>query len=530
MTTALEQLSTKLASIEQATDRYRIPSLWIAPHSHAGVRKLTHPARFYHSIVERILTHPPHTHHTSISEHELFYLAPLRLLTAWDHDGRDNISYDLTVDGWRTTGSFLKTIALLPYLKWLGVTTLLLLPLSEHGRSHIKGTLGSLYAPRRHTTIEPTLTEPIVELDADTQFAAMIEACHRMGIRVIAEVALRVASLDCPLIAQHPEWFYWVRADAPEPLSPPHFSEDALSTIERAVANRRFDNLPEPDEDYRALFTEPPHHVWCTDDGTYLGQTADGSIVRVPNAFADYPPNDTQPLWTDITYFRLHTHPSYPYLAYNTVRYFPPVLEGWENRALWEYIANVIPSMLERFDLDGFLLDMGHALPYTLHKQIIERARAAKPNVLLIEESFDRHDHIAEQLGYDAVVGDSWHYAHAIPTFRRYAATVCRESCLRFLATPDTHNTPRIATRGFNVAAYAYALCSQLPEGIPLITCGSEFGEQSPINTGLDFQQEELSNYPPEKLGLFSGCVLSWDLPDIRMLHYIKSLHANDAR
>lgn len=530
MPTPLEHVRKKLCAIESLTASYCIPTLWLPPHTYAGVRRLQHPAAYYRAIIEQILSLPERSLRPPRRQKELFYLAPVRYLTAWDHCGTGEISYAVSPDGWRQTGSLLKTIALLPYLQSLGVTWLLLLPPTDHGRTRMKGTLGSPYAPRGHTTIEETLAEPILELDAETQMAALVEACHRVGIGVVVELALRVASLDCPLIAQHPEWFYWVRVDAPQPLSPPSFDAETLATIERAVSNGTFDALPEPDEGYRSLFTEPPVEVWSNSDGTFCGHTADGTLVCVPNAFADYPPNDTQPLWTDITYFRLHNHPAYSYIAYNTIRYFASQLNGWENRPLWDHLASIAPSFIERFDVDGILLDMGHAFPRALLERIVTCARSAKPSLLLIAESFDRNDPIATQLGFDAVVGDCWHHAHSIEAFRRYAASLSAPSALRFFATPDTHNTPRIATRGFNVAAYAYALCTQLPGGIPMITCGSEFGECVPINTGLDFRPEEMAAYPPERLPLFSGCTLSWDVPDVRLLSYVRSLHAQDGR
>jgi len=530
MLTPLEHVREKLCAIESHTANYRIPTLWLTPHTYAGVRRLERPAAYFRAIIEQILSLPEQSRRTQLGQNELFYLAPLRYVTAWDHFESGEISYALSPDGWRKTGTFLKMIALLPYLQSIGVTWLLLLPPTEHGRAQVKGTLGSPYAPRRHTTIEETLAEPILELDAETQMAALVEACHRVGIGVVVELALRVASLDCPLIAQHPEWFYWVRADAPQPLPPPHFDAKTLTAIERAVLSGKLNELPEPDETYRSLYTEPPIEVWSDRDGTYCGRTADGTLVRVPNAFADYPPNDTQPLWTDITYFRLHNHAAYGYIAYNTIRYFASQLDGWENVPLWDHLASIAPSFIERFDVDGILLDMGHAFPRALLERIVLRARSAKPSLLLIAESFDRSDPIARQLGFDVVVGDCWHHAHTIEAFRQYAASLPTTPALRFFATPDTHNTPRIATRGFNVTAYAYALCTHLAGGIPMITCGSEFGERVPINTGLDFRPEESAAYPPERLPLFSGCTLSWDVPDVRLLSYVRSLYAQGRR
>jgi len=531
MPTALELLLHRLDELRRSPYRvrYQVPSLWIPPHLHAGIRRLDNPADYYYRIVSSILARP-YQQQCAFGKNELIYLAFIRLTTAWDHDGSGVISYRPGNDGWRQTGTLLKTIALLPYLKSLGVTTLLLLPPTSHGRLRIKGNLGSPYAPRDHRAIEETLSEPILQLGAETEFSALVEACHRMGIRLLVELALRVASLDCPLIAEHPDSFYWVRADAPDPLMPPHFTDDQLRAIERCIKSGDFAALPEPPAEYRDLFVEPPQNVWCLPDGSFVGITADGLTCRVPSAFADYPPNDRQPVWSDITYFQLHRNARYNYIAYNTVRYYMPQLDGHENRSLWEYLTSIVPDYIERFAIDGILLDMGHAFPRPLHALIVERSRQTDPRTIFIEESFDRADRIASAFGYDAVVGDVWHYARSIESLRRFATELERLPSLRYLATPDTHNTPRIASSGIEAALYAYSICSQLPNGIPTVTTGSELGEIMPINTGLDFTENELAIYSAQRLPLFSGHVLRWDTPDIRLLRFLVGLYGTRSR
>ncbi|MCS6999333.1 MAG: hypothetical protein RMK00_02180 [Bacteroidota bacterium] len=526
--TPLEVVHSRLERLKrlQTNIQYAIPALWIPPHVHAGIRVLSNPAAYYHEIIGQILKSPIHTPLHAFGAKDVAYLLFIRYTTAWDHDGSKSISYTLNRDGWRQTGTFLKTIALLPYLRWLGITTLIILPITQHGRARKKGTLGSPYAPSIHNAIEETLTEPILQLDSEIEFAALIEACHRLGMRVIIELALRVAALDCPLIESNPSWFYWVRADAPDPLLPPSFPPEELAAIERRITTGNFQSLPEPSMDYRSLFVSPPVQVLRQDDGTYLGIGQDGTLCRVPSVFADYPPNDTQPLWTDVTYLRLHSHPTFNYIAYNTVRYYDSQLAGHEQLSLWHYVLSVISSFLDKFDIDGILLDMGHALPKELHRRIIQLARSRKPNIILIEESFDCFDPLGYELGYNAVVGDVWHWSYSIERLRSFACSVRGESPLPYLATPDTHNTPRIAQRGIETALYAYALCSQLPHGIPTITTGSELGEHIPINTGLDFQPEELSAYSPEHLPLFSGCTLSWQNPDWRVLRFLRALYS----
>lgn len=523
--TPLQLLHERLVKLshKQTDIRYSIPRLWLPPHTYAGIVLLDNPARYYQQLIAQILQKPQSSALGSPAESELVYLAFPRYTTAWDHDGSGTISYEPGRDGWRQTGTFLKMIALLPYLRWLGVSTILLLPITSHGRYHRKGMLGSPYAPYDHTSIEETLSEPLLDVGAETECAAFVEACHRLGIRVIIELALRIASLDSPLIAQQPGWFYWVRADAPDPLHPPVFSKEQIAAIEKARITGQHSDLLEPDPEYRDLFVSPPVHVEWRRNSGYVGITADGIACRVPNAFSDYPPDDRQPLWTDVTYLKLYTHPAYQYIAYNTVRLFAAQLQGWENHSLWDYLSSIVPSYLKRFDIDGIMFDMGHAFPIELHRRILERARKVKPTLFLIEESFDTTDRTAIKLGYNAVVGDTWHHARNIAVFQQYRQHL--QPSVPYFATPDTHNTPRVATSGLETTFFAFALCRQLPMGIPLITTGSELGEQTPINTGLDFSPEEIAAYPPEQLPLFSGSTLCWHAPDTRILRFIHALY-----
>lgn len=531
MTSPLELVCSRLEKLRrtQTNARYFIPCLWIPPHTQAGERLLRNPAEYYHNILRWILSQPELAVDRTLSSKDLVYLSYVRHTTAWDHDKSGMLTYELGADNWRQTGTFLKLTALLPYLKWLGVTTLLLLPPTAHGRYNAKGMLGSPYAPLDHRRLEATLSEPILELDAEIEFAALTESAHRLGMRVIVELALRVTSLDCPLIAQHPEWFYWIDEGAPQPLVPPRFSSDDIAAITRAVASRTWSDLPQPHAEYRGLFVEPPVRIWQRADGSFVGERANGRQCVVPSVFADYPPNDTQPLWTDITYFRMHTHPAFNYIAYDTVRYYRDELDGYENLPLWEYIASIIPYWRERFDIDGVLLDMGHAFPTALHQAIVQRARERSGQFILIEEHFDRTDQAVRALGYDAVVGDLWHWSGSIAKLRQFAHEHAHLSQVQYLATPDTHNTPRIAAAGRNTAYYAFAVCSQLPGGIPLITSGSEIGETEPINTGLDFSPDHSTQYPPDRLPLFSGRVLRWDRPDWEILTYLRAIYAGSA-
>ena len=78
-----------------------------------------------------------------------------------------------------------------------------------------------------------TLADPLVDLDVDVQFRALVEACHALGMRVICEFVFRTASRDADFIAEHPDWFYWIKREiAPGPAIT---SRQDLSTYGRAV-------------------------------------------------------------------------------------------------------------------------------------------------------------------------------------------------------------------------------------------------------------------------------------------------------
>ena len=58
----------------------------------------------------------------------------IRLTAAFDHDGDGKIGTAPLECGFRETGTLLKAIALLPYMKNLGANTVYLLPLTESAR------------------------------------------------------------------------------------------------------------------------------------------------------------------------------------------------------------------------------------------------------------------------------------------------------------------------------------------------------------------------------------------------------------
>ncbi len=135
----------------------------------------------------------------------------IRLAAAFDHNSDGTISTAPLENGFRETGTLLKAIALLPYIKNLGANTIYLLPLTEIGSKVKKGSLGSPYAIKNPRKLDPLLNEPALGLSAEVLLKAFVEAAHLLDMHVVLEFVARTASVDSRWIKQNPEWFYWLK-------------------------------------------------------------------------------------------------------------------------------------------------------------------------------------------------------------------------------------------------------------------------------------------------------------------------------
>ena len=131
-TTHLESLLLALKGLpERLTESfYRVPGIWTGRTT--GTEQVN-PAEYFGHIIENILNNaatasPKQAEwKTTAVVYNLF----VRLTAAFDHDGDGVISADPLESGFRETGTLLKAIALLPYIKSLGANTLYLLPVTE---------------------------------------------------------------------------------------------------------------------------------------------------------------------------------------------------------------------------------------------------------------------------------------------------------------------------------------------------------------------------------------------------------------
>jgi len=527
--TILQALEVRRRAVHEP---YFVPSLWAhsgtQPDHTAAVQ--VNPYDFYYQLLAKIAIRAAQPLVQGAggewSRHAIVYSMFPRVTTAFDHNGDDQISPAPNSDGWRETGTLLKSMALLPYIREMGFNTVHLLPVTAIGRDGRKGTLGSPYAIRNPYLLDENLDEPALGLTAEQLFKGFVEAAHRLGMRVVVEFVLRTAAKDSDWIPEHPEWFYWIRADVPDRMAnigrtgalnsygQPIFSPDTLNLIFAKINANDFHDLPPPPHQYRAMFTPPPRPDQVRiEDGRYIGTLDDGTRVRIPGAFADWPPNDVQPPWSDVTYLRLYDHPDFNYMAYNTLRMYDAFLAQPEHRnaPLWERLIGIIPHYQKQFNIDGVLIDMGHALPMPLKQRIIATARATDPNFAFWDENFSIEWHTREQ-GYNAVVGYwllSLHEAHSVRNMINQMAQ--HAFPIAFFGAMENHNTPRAFARygGIAYAHYALALSIGIP-AIPFIQSGFELGETQPMNTGLGFSSEEIRRYKAEELPLFSIWAYDW--------------------
>lgn len=525
-----DALRRKARETRRTKFHYQIPALWVSSSGRGKTAKVQ-PFSFYLDVVNRIKrSSPPRKARPSGGEwtrSAVIYNMFVRTTAAFDHNGNGRLDLPLNSESLRETGTFLKAIAMLPYLKRLGADTVHLLPVTAIGHDGNKGTLGSPYAIRNPYELDENLSEPALGLDVKTEFKAFVEAAHRLGLRVVVEFVFRTAAKDSDWVKEHPEWMYWIREEVqtrqPQEMDEgkygsPIFSRGELERIHHDVTARKMDALFPPHDRYRAFFTKPPSSdAVRSEKGAYIGTLPDGRRAKIPGAFADWPPDDNQPPWGDVTYLRLYTHPDFNYIAYNTIRMYDTRLtaERYVNRPLWDRIVGIIPYYQREFRIDGVMIDMGHALPMALKAEIVAAARAINSDFAFWDENFSVTQKSREE-GYNVVFGFLWVDEHHVDRMKSLIRRLGQEGFpIPFFATPESHNTPRAAARpgGVAYARWAMAVNAFLP-AVPFLHSGYEIAERYPINTGLDFTNDDLKRYPSEKLPLFSEHAYDWTSRD----------------
>ena len=440
----------------------------------------------------------------------------IRFHSAFDHD-QDGIignetGPDKTInsDGIRESGSLLKTIALLPYFKQLGINTLHLLPVTAIGQDGRKGDLGSPYAIKNHFEIDNTIADPLLPFSAEEQLCALVQAAHSLNMRVVFEFIFRTSAIDADWVSDHPEWYYWIDENAN--IKQPDFSHEALKIIEKIPKGEG--EFVEPSHSYQNMFHSTPHRSSIKKKRQkYIGESQ-GQRVKICSAFADWPPNDPQPPWTDVTYLKFYNSPpekNFNYIAYNTIRYYDQTLaaKSNENQPLWEELLNIIPYYQDRYGIDGVMIDMGHALPLKFKELMIRRALEKDPSFAFWDEKFEA-DESTLKSGYHAIIGNLWYFAAKKNGLKKVLNKYDAFSGTSFFGTPETHNSPRFGYRNPSKKRNAFLLLNLLPGSVPFVHQGFELNEWVPVNTGLNISRQLENRLANKPLPLFNKSCMHW--------------------
>lgn len=526
-----DTLQANLASktqeeIEEEMNEYlkeagiNFPKTWLN-FGETGTQRTQNPYFLTKTVLDLIYENQTEAVHRDI-ENELIYNGLIRLSSAWDHQLR-GITPPVKV-----SGTFMKFICILPYIKKLGATIVSLLPLTSIGEYSKKGTLGSAYAIKDHYAMDQNLASNYLTIsNIAYQANFFVEAAHCLGIKVVCEFIFRTVSIDSPLALEHPEWFYWISANLETHYKKPEYTAEQLKQIKENIEKGDYSNSIAPSEQYKSLFTEPPIKTWL-ENGKVFGQTANGLRVTLPTAFADWPPDDNQPLWNDVTYLKFYNHPDYNYIAYNTIRYYDQELldnPQYFQEDLKQYLLDIVPYWIDNFSIDGIMLDMGHALPDFLRKEIIDTAKAKKESFICFEENFVPNNKSKEE-GFDAIVGYLIFDMMKCEKMKGFIRRLESEKLdIPMFATPENHNTPRVQFKVDNpeFSKLMYCISSFLPQTVRFIHSGFELLESHPVNTGLEFSDEEIARYTSEDLGLFSLQCFDWSN---NIADYIVSINA----
>lgn len=480
------------------------------------------------------------------------YSMMVRTSTAWDHDRSGDLEnhnlYNLN-----ETGTFVKSLVLLPLLKKMGVDTVYMLPISKFSLKDKKGELGSPYGVSNFFEIDQSLKDNMTgsEMTVEEEFQAFVEACHILDMKVMIDIIPRTNSVESDLILEHPDWFYWVYTDTFHEYYPPYVpglgstltpKPEYLPYVyaSEAVWNHihKFSyapNIIDPEKWERVV---KEYHE--TEGASILDLVNREFGLTVAPAFSDHI-NDVQPPWTDVTFFRMYLdHPvesqKYlrgqelpPYILFDTIKsnlYKGNII----NEGLWATLSNIIPHYQQHYGIDGARIDMGHALPSELVNRIIANARTNDPDFCFIaEELQEENAKVSRDNGYNMIIGYGFYqeprvYEHRTHNFMYES----RHLPCPVFAGGETHDTPRLAARdgGRTLSKMLTVMNMFMPNGVPFINSGQEVYETQPMNTGLDCRDYEQYMLPQNdryfgKLALFDKFALHylnhmrWELPDI---------------
>ncbi|WP_334074899.1 alpha-amylase [Paenibacillus sp. A14] len=470
-------------------------------------------------------------------DRSVIYSSLVRYSAAWDynHDGRIQ------------SGTFLRLMILLPLLKKMGVNILYLLPVTRYSQMHWKGDIGSPYAIHSLFELDPelhdSLLDGIPEFTLHDEMAALVEASHLLGIKVVVDFIPRVTARDSEVIEEHPDWVYWIGKEHLEGFRPPHISElgffeecspDKLETIYRSKETAAFlSKFSPPPNELNPLLWQCLKQRARQSGEPLLSLVEEHMGITTAPAHSDWV-NDVQPIWTDITFYRLFKDiapqvrnlvpPNQPpYVLFDTIKC--NMYPGTEpNRDLWDMLVQAIKFNLHAYGVDGFRIDIGHVLPVPLLEEMFRTIKEIRPNAILISEDlFNRNHRKAAGTGYNVMLGSGWKIMTdiSVETLQAYLQEL-PELAIHVFACSETADTPRITSRGgIRLARMMSVFNSFLPNAIPFLTTGIEMNEEQPLNCGL----ADNTGGADIPRAFFNRLAINWTHPQ-PMIPLLSRLHA----
>jgi glycosidase len=113
---------------------------------------------------------------------------------------RDAVVYEVYLRSFSAEGTFDGLRRRLDGLRELGATVIWLMPIHPIGRARRKGSLGSPYAVSDHYSVN-------AEFGTREDFAALLEAAHKRGMKLIIDLVANHTAWDSVLLREHPDWF-----------------------------------------------------------------------------------------------------------------------------------------------------------------------------------------------------------------------------------------------------------------------------------------------------------------------------------
>lgn len=435
------------------------------------------------------------------AKHVIYAMFP-RMFTAWDHYEAGKIC----------SGTFLKAICLLPYLKALQVDIIYLLPVFKNSDMYKKGELGSPYAIKNFYQLDANLHDDLLGGEAEkmveTEFKAFIEACHILRIQVMLDFVFRTVSRDNDLLVTHPEWFYWIDLQTDQPFVPPIVENQSKAvrlndkTLKKLYTSQGI-------SEYLGRFRDSPAQLDSKKWRQMLARATDANILALTEAdfqmttapaFSDVL-NDPQPPWTDVTYLKFYLDGNPKARTYLPAGQAPYILHDVAclsryqglvpNQGLWDYCLEVIPYYQDQYGIDGARIDMGHALPPELNQGIVKRAKAKNNQFILWSEEFaPEKSQAAQDDGFHFISGNLWSVYNGVdrPGFYKKLRKVMERAVLPVTAALEMPDTPRMALvyREESRMALMIFLNFLTANAIPFINNGLELLETQPMNLGLN--------------------------------------------